>query len=135
MPAAATVRVQGLDRLIRDFRKLDRGLAREVQQELKHIAGFVADDARLAAGAQGLRDSGRLIGRIKPFYRGATAGVRSGVMRRGYPYGAVYEYGLGRTRAYLEPTLKRDEGRIVEAFEDMLDRLTSSAGFGRGGVL
>jgi hypothetical protein len=133
--ATAAVRVEGLGRLIRDFRRLDRGLAREVQQELRSIAGFVADDARLAADAQGLRDTGKLISRIKPFYRGSTAGVRSGVMRRGYPYGGVYEYGLGRTRAYLEPTLQRDERQIVEAFEDLLDRMTSSAGFGRGGRL
>lgn len=135
MAVGAAVRVEGLDRLIRDFRKLDRSLAREVQQELRSIAGFVADDVRLAADAQGLRDSGKLISRIKPFYRGATAGVRSGVTRKGYPYGGVYEYGLGKSRAYLEPTLQKDERRIVEAFEDMLDRLTSSAGFGRGGVL
>lgn len=129
------VRARGLDQVIRGFRKMDRSLAREVQMELRHITQFVADDAQTTARSKGLFDSGRLVRGIKPFYRGATAGVRSSVTRRGYPYGGVYEFGNGGSRAFLEPTVRRDEHKIVEAFEDMLDRLTSQAGFGRGGVL
>lgn len=135
MAIRADIRVQGLDQVVRGFRRIDGSLAREVQMELKSIAGFVADDARTYATAIGLRDSGDLAHGIKPFYRGATAGVRSTVKRRGYPYGGVYEFGKGGARAFLAPTVKRDEAKIVEAFEDMLDRLISSAGLGRGGVL
>lgn len=135
MLVAEVVRVEGLNEVIRAFRRMDRSLAREVQMELRHISQFVADDAKVTATGKGLVDAGRLVRGIKPFYRGATAGVRSSVTRKGYPYGGVYEFGRGVARAFLEPTVRRDEHKIVEAFEDMLDRLTSQAGFGRGGVL
>lgn len=138
------VRVEGLNQVIKGFRKMDRSLAREVQMELRHVVRPVAADARSYARSIGLVESGALARGISPFYRGSQVGIRSTVSRKGYPYGGVYEFGgaygfagfgHGGGRPFLWPTVQRDEQKIILAFEDMLDRLTSQAGFGRGGVL
>lgn len=137
---STTVRVEGLSELIRDLGKLERGIRKEIRGELKDVAEIVAEQARDNAREQGLVDSGRLVKLTKPFARGSTAGVRSGATRDGYPYPARYEFG-GRganavgPRAYLRPALDEKTSDVVDALGDVIDRLTSASGFGRGGTL
>lgn len=136
----STVRVEGLQELIRDFGRLEKGIAKEVRAELKDVAGIVAEEARSIAESVGLRDSGRLIRTTRPFARGATAGVRTTATRNGYPYGLRYEFeGRGGDaagpRAYLAPALEEKSDAVVEELGEVIDRLTSAHGFGRGGTL
>jgi hypothetical protein len=137
---AGGVRVNGLKELVRDFRKVERGLGREIRREIKSIAKIVSDEARRIALAKGLRDSGDLIKMTKPAIRGSTGLVRSSATRRGYPYPFIYEYGkrgASKTgpRAWVNPALDAKQDEVVEAFEDVLDKITSRAGLGRGGAL
>lgn len=146
----STVTVRGLRELIRDFRRIEAQLARELRRELLAIGQIVADEAKnvqvpkksLGAGqggADGTPNTGRLQRGIRPRMRGATTIVENRSSRKGYKYPGIYEYGVsGRGRArrpFLQPALEAKQGEVIEALEDMLDRLTSENGFGRGGML
>lgn len=141
-----SVRVEGLTALIRDFNRMDKQLARDLRRELLSIGQIVADEARdtqvphqeLAAGQQGKdkkANTGRLQKSIRPRMRGAATIVeaRQDAFRKGYFYPAIYEYGKGR--AFLEPALDAKTEEVIDALDDMLDRVTSENGFGRGGIL
>jgi HK97 gp10 family phage protein len=147
----STVTVKGLSELIRDFHRVNRDLAREVRREMLAIGKIVADEAKeqqvpeqdLAAGQSGadnVSNTGRLQKGIRPRMRGATTIVENRTKgRNGYKYPGIFEYGVsGRARArrpFLVPALDEKQGEVIEALEDMLDRLTSANGFGRGGIL
>jgi hypothetical protein len=146
----STVAVKGLRELIRDFHRLEAELARELRRELLAIGKIVADEAKtvqvpqknLAAGQLGEDKSintGKLQRGIRPRMRGATTIVENRTNRSGYKYPGIYEYGLsgrGRSRRpFLVPALNAKQPEVIEALEDMLDRLTSANGFGRGGTL
>jgi hypothetical protein len=125
MGAAAVI---GMDDLLRDFRRLQETMPRETEEGLRVITEDFAKDVQAFARVEGLLDSGALVANIQPFYKnGLSAGVMSNVERRNYPYGGVYEYGLGRKRAYLEPTLLRDANKILERFDDMVGRLLTKS--------
>jgi hypothetical protein len=64
------------------LRRIDRALARELDDELKEIAEDVAAEARRIAAAKGLRRSGRHIDRIRATARLRHAGGR-GAKRAG----------------------------------------------------
>lgn len=135
----STIQVSGLRELIRDFNKMDRELGRDVQRELQEVARIVSDEAKDVAQQEGLVDTGRLQRGIRPRVRGTTAIVENRAKNRGYKYPGIYEYGVSgrdrKRRPFLEPALDNKQEDVVEALEDMLDRLTSRNGFGRGGVL
>lgn len=139
-----SVRVEGLSQLIRDFNRMDKQLARDLRRELLAVGQIVADEARdvqvpdqdLAAGQSGddgKRNTGRLQKGIRPRMRGTATIVENRTKRDGYVYPAVYEYGKGRP--FLEPALDAKTEDVVQALDDMLDRLVSANGFGRGGIL
>lgn len=148
MAAAGAVKVEGLRELVRDFRKMGKHVVRDVQRELGDVAKVVADEARSIAEAKDLRRSGDLVRSIRPRVRGATALVRASATHRGFNYPRRFEFEGGRRgasdashfrgrgpRAFLGPALDAKEGEIVDAMNDVLDRLTSRNGFRRGGVL
>jgi hypothetical protein len=143
----STVAVDGLDKLVRDFGRMGSGVKREMIAELRDLAGVVSKTAQAIAVEKGLappgrsgRGKGRELRLIRPFNRGTTVGVRSGATRDGYSYPIRHEYeGRGGSapgpRAYLEPALDRDTKKVEAGLGDMLDRLSSDNGFGRGGIL
>lgn len=137
----ATIAVQGLDQLVRDFGKINVDLRREVQRELQAVAEIVAVQARADVAASGLVKSGRLQKGIRSRVRGATAIVedRAKAKGSGYPYPGIYEFGVSgrdkKRRPFLEPALEKKQPEVMRSLEDMLDRLTSKNGFGRGGLL
>lgn len=130
---------------------MDRQLSRDLRRELVLVGEIVADEARenqipqqdLAAGqagVDGLANSGRLQKGIRSKMRGsavvvenrAQAGKKSG----NYKYPAAIEYGFrGDPRPTLVPALEERKEDVIEALDDMLDRLVSKNGFGRGGIL
>lgn len=137
----ATIAVQGLDQLVRDFGKINVDLRREVQRELQAVAEIVAVQARADVAAGGLVKSGRLQKGIRSRVRGATAIVedRAKAKGSGYPYPGIYEFGVSgrdkKRRPFLEPALEKKQPEVMRSLEDLLDRLTSKNGFGRGGLL
>ena len=139
-----SVRVEGLSQLIRDFNRMNKDLARDLRRELLLVGQIVADEAKdeqipkqdLAAGQFGSddkRNTGRLQKGVRPRMRGTTTIVENRTKNKGYRYPAEYEYNRGR--AFLGPALDAKSEEVVEALDDMLDRLVSANGFGRGGIL
>lgn len=135
----ATVSVRGLNQLVRDFNAVDRDLRRDLQRELQDVAEIVSNEAKRMVRTDDLVESGKLEKGIRPRVRGATAIVENRAKNRGYPYPGIYEYGVSgqqrRRRPFLLPALEAKQGEVIQALEDMLDRLTSRHGLGRGGVL
>lgn len=141
-----SVRVEGLSQLVRDFNRMDKQLARDLRRELVDVGKIVADetkdvqipDQQLGAGQSGddgVRNSGRLQGSIRARMRGTATIVeqRRDGSRSKYAYGRIYEFDRGRP--FLEPALDARSEDVVEALDDMLTRLVSANGFGRGGIL
>ena len=141
---AGSIRVEGLSNLIRDFQAMDKEMARDLRRELIDIGNIVTEEAKdnqvpdqnLAAGQRGeddRRNTGKLQRGLRARMRGTTTIVENRAKRDGYLYPSIYEYGKGRP--FLEPALDAKTDEIVEALGDMIDRLTSANGFGRGGLL
>ena len=125
----ATVRVEGLDRLVRDFGRMSKQLRKDLQAELKDIAGHVADEAQSVAEREGLRDSGKLIRSIKPSVRGSTAYVRATATNRGFNYPRRHEFENGGVRAFLHPALQQSTSKVEREIGRMVDRLADRNGF------
>lgn len=135
--SVASVDVHGLQALIRSFNRMDKSLGKELRKELKDVARIVSTEARDIALHKGLLDTGRLIRTTRPAVRGETALVRTTANNKGYQYPMIFEYGgRGETgigpRAYLEPALQNKREDVIEALDEMLGRLASENGFGRG---
>jgi len=139
-----SVRVEGLADLIRDFSRMDKSLARDVRRELIDIGKIVAEESKenqvpsqdLAAGQRGRdgkRNTGKLQRGLRAKMRGSATIVENRTKRDGYLYPSIYEYGKGRP--FLEPALDAKTEDVIMALDDMLDRLASANGFGRGGLL
>ncbi len=143
---ASTTQVEGIAELSSALGRLDRRLQRELAAEMRQIASAVAATARDIAERKGLRRSGRLIRSIKPGSRRGGAVVRVTAVREvgkgaPYKYPGIYEFG-GRSgfgkvgpRAFLQPAVDEKRDDTFRAVEDLLDRLISAEGLGRGGVL
>lgn len=121
------------DSELRDFRRdlvrAGEDVEKEVKRELRDIAKDVAGAARDFAQAKGLRDTGALIAGIKPQVRGTAAFVRSSATRGGFPYPAVHEFAGGGVRAFLAPAVEESEAKVVEEFEEIVDRVARKAEF------
>lgn len=123
----------------------------DLRRELILVGEIVAEEARdvqvpqqdLAEGQAGVDDvsnSGRLQKGIRSKMRGSAVVVenraKAGKKSGNYKYPAVIEFGFrGPARPTLEPALEARKEDVIEALDDMLDRLVSRNGFGRGGVL
>lgn len=130
-----TVRVEGLNQLVRDFGKIEKDLRKELQAELKDLARIVQREAQEIATAKGLVRTGKLVRSIRPSVRGGRAFIRETATNKGYAYPRIYEYGHDGVRSFMQPALEAKRNEVYEGLDDMLDRLTDRNGFGRGGSL
>jgi hypothetical protein len=121
--ATATVRVEGLDQLVRDFRKLEGGLAKEVRDELGEAGKIVAVDAR--ARFEGIQPRSAASMRMR--LRGAATVVVE--QRRGKTTGKRGDFGSLQMRRAFVPALESKSPEVVRHLEQMLDRLGRRAGF------
>lgn len=112
--ARGYVAVRGLTRLTKDLRSVDRGIAAELQKDLKRAAQPTVNLAKTLAPT----DTGALRGSIRAVASQKRVAIRANKRRKGFLYGAVYEYG-GRgmreygPRAYLNPALDATQDRVV----------------------
>lgn len=124
-----TYRVEGLDDLIRDFAKLDKGLAKELRKELRRVAEPVRAEVRkeLAEKASSAQSRDGVTIRLR---RGAQVSVenarRKTTGQRG-DWGAIQQ-----VRDY-DVALAAKEGEILRGLEGFVDGLAD--GFNRGGRL
>ena len=116
------VRVEGLSGLVRDFRKLEKTLAREVQGRLKKVAEPVVQSSRAKVG----RWRGSKPSQIRPRVRGSSVYVtqhaRKVTGRRG-------DFGSLQMRKALAPALEENESEVERGLEDVLDDLANRNGF------
>lgn len=122
------IRVTGLRALDRALGRADKGLRRNLRDELKRVAETVAQDARSIAQSKGLRVSGDLIAGIKPYALTGRAGVRSNAVHGGYPYPRRLEYehrggGPYGPRASLTPAVEQNQAEIARGIERVLGHL------------
>ncbi len=126
-----TLRVEGLAALQRDLNRVNKTAKGEVRDGLKEVGRIVSDQAQLIATAKGLNKTGQLVRRIVPTVRQqgvfveAKAKKRSPKYPAGYPYPAVYEYGIRRGRPFLEPALDSSKRSVERAMEHWLDTFLS----------
>lgn len=125
---ATGVRVKGLQETQRAFGKIDKRLRSELGDELKKLAEPAAADARRIASKWGeATASGIQAGR-----RRGGAVIRQ---RRRKTTGQHPSFGALQMREALIPAAEQHEPEVIRGVEELLDKLTSDAGFGGGGLL
>lgn len=140
-----SIRVEGLADLVGDFYKINRQLSKDLRRELVDIGKIVVDEAvnvtlpqqNLAAGQAGIDmrpNTGRLAKSLRSKMRGQSAVVveQRRPPKKKFAYGVQFEFG---GREFLVPALENKTDDIIEAIDDMFDRLVSKNGFNRGGIL
>lgn len=126
---AGAIAVRGVRELNRALKRAGVDTRRELRLEMLKISGLVAGRAREIAEAEGLRDSGALIARIRPGATATAAVVRESAVKKstkwpaGFRYPAVYEYGKGGARAFLRPARDRSLVEAEELLERMIERV------------
>jgi hypothetical protein len=123
---AEAIKIEGIQELMVACKRADSELKKGLQRDLKGIALLVATRAKSIAEAKGLRESGRLIASIRPGIQGSSAIVRDSANRAGFNYPAVYEYGHGKARAFLEPALEQSQPEVMAAVTVLVDRMAES---------
>lgn len=123
--AGSTAYVEGLDQFVRSVGRVSKGSVREIRKELRvGVGGVFVKDVKARIDEQGLVQSGRLRGSIRPAVRGSTLIIRSKPQKPGprspEGYNAVYEFG---PRAFLYPTAEEwnASGKTERAFEGFLE--------------
>jgi hypothetical protein len=137
-----TIVVEGVDELVATFRRIDRRIARGLQDEIRGTARDVAAIARRIATEKGLgspgrsgRGTGDLVNHIKVRVRGGSAFIVEDVRRvsakypAGYPYAKVYEYGSGGVRAFMHPAAREAAPLVMERTSRLIDRVISGEAF------
>lgn len=124
--ATGTVRVDGLDDLVRAFGKISKDLRREVQRELSDAAKIVATEARAKISGLAPPGSPRTVGGVRPRVRGSTAFVEQ---RLGKTTGKRGDWGAIQMRRAFLPSLDEKQDEVVERLDRMLDRLAGKNGF------
>jgi len=131
--AGSTAYVEGLDQFVRSVGRVSKGSVREIRKELRvGVGGVFVKDVKARIDEQGLVQSGRLRGSIRPAVRGSTLIIRSKPQKPGprspEGYNAVYEFGKrGESefgpRAFLYPTAEEwnASGKTERAFEGFLE--------------
>lgn len=125
--AVGTVRTTGLRETIRAFNNLERTVSREIQAELKQAAEPVVATARDAIS----RYQGARVTSIVPRAAGASVFVTQKARK---VTGKRGDFGRLQQR-HLERALEDNQEAVVREVEQVLDRLVSREGFGRGGIL
>ncbi len=121
--AQATIRVQGLRELHRDFRKMSKDLSRDVDRELKEAAQIVADDARRRLAPFSARSAAGIRPRVRGFGRVSVEQSR----RR--TTGKRPDWGARQMRLDFLPALRAKAPEVERALDEMLDRLAGRNGF------
>lgn len=105
-------------------RRLRSDFLRELKKTLLPVVPIVQSNIR----SEGLVDSGKELGSVRPFFRGggATMGIVVGAMNHGYNYPGRYE----GDRPVLNPAWDESRPRIINEIERFLDRIVSEAGLG-----
>ena len=142
MARGMTIRVEGLDALIRDLNRIDRELGRDVQRELQAAARIVSEDAKSQVRQMGLDGTGNMERSIRPRVvkrSNAIVEARRSYYRR-YYYALIYHFGTYGTRpkrsgvpfTYL--ALERKQAEVVRHLDEMLGRLVAGGLGGRAGL-
>lgn len=140
--AAGTIRVEGLDALIRDLNRMDRELGRDVQRELQAAARIVSEDAKSQVRQMGLDGTGNMERSIRPRVvkrSNAIVEARRSYYRR-YYYALIYHFGTFGTRPkrsgvpFMYLALERKQAEVVRHLDQMLGRLVSGGLGGRSGL-
>lgn len=112
--ARGYVTVRGMRELTRDLRAVDRGIARQLQKDLKEAVDPTVKLAKVLVP----KDKLALQKSIRATASQKQIAIRANKRRKGFLYGAVYEYG-GRgggeygPRAYLNPALNQTQDKII----------------------
>lgn len=127
------VSFQGLAALDRALGKADKNLRTNLRGELKEVAGIVASAAQDIAEQKGLRRSGDLIRKIRPFAYAGRAGVTSTSIHRGYSYPRRLEFeGRGGLEygpdATLLPALDAKGDELFDLASRLLDKFADDFG-------
>ena len=132
-----TIRVDGLADVRRALARLGPEYRGGLTAELKDIARIASTRAQAIAEAEGLRDTGNLIRKIKPSVRGTTAMIRESAVKvsrkypTGYPYPGVYEYagrGVAGPRPFMHPAAEQTLPAMVQRLTQLLDRVAIRVG-------
>jgi hypothetical protein len=115
--------VRGLNELVRDFGRLEKGLKTEVQSEIRGLVAIVAGEARTIAGRKFQSQTGDAIQHIKTSVRGGRGFIVEDAEHRGYPYPRRLEYENGGVRAFMRPALEAMHDDVERELGLMLDRL------------
>jgi hypothetical protein len=118
---AETVRVKGLNELVRAFGKMDKELRKDLQRELSKAALIVRGEA--ASGFMHI--SPRSAGGFRPRVRGSTAVVEQ---RYRKVTGLRGDYGAHQMW-YLLRALRDKEDEVVGSIDIMLGKLGGENGF------
>lgn len=121
MPGA--VRVSGLNELIRDFRRMQGDLAKEVRKELLEVGKPVAEDARSRLSAYNPTSAAGIRARL----RGAATVTVEQSKRR--TTGKRPDWGVRVMQKALSPALDARSNEVVSRLEQMLDRFPHKYGF------
>jgi hypothetical protein len=124
------IEAHGLRELDRDLGKISRAVQKELRLELREVAEPVAAEVR--GLAQHEHWGPRTVSGIAAGSRLGTAVVRQ---RRKKVTGKRADFGALQMRKAFLPAVIKMEPVVKRRVEQMLDRLTSKYGFGRGGVL
>jgi hypothetical protein len=134
------VQVEGLDELVKAFGRVDKGLRRELQKQLRVIGKGVVDQARAVAASEGLHGSGRdphpgqLISKMTVSVRGGSVYVRdtaktvSTKYPQGYNYPQRLEYEAGGSRSFLRRGLEERRGTVIRDMERLVDWIADEWG-------
>lgn len=122
--------IRGAAEVANALGRVDRRLKADFLNALKRTLEPAVEDVKMRVVGEGLVDSGKLLRSVRPFRRGATLGIRVGATRGGFQYPAVYEYGHGAARAFLEPGFQQARPKVISQIERFLDQIVSEAGLG-----
>ena len=124
------VRTRGLTEFVRDCKKLSKALGRELDGELRKLAGPAAEAIRQEAA--GHRFSERSISGIRAGSRRGGAVVRQS---RGKVTGKRADFGSTEYRLAFLPGAERARPQVEQGVEEWLGRITAAHGLGEGGLL
>ena len=123
MAESVSVKVHGIKELGQALKRVDRELARELDDALKDAAQIVSDNARSRFSFIDSRSAGGFRPRIKGFGRVVVE------QRKRKTTGQHPEFGSLQMRRALLPAMREDEPKVIEALEHMLDTLGRDNGF------
>lgn len=130
--AVSDIRVsfQGLAALDRALGKADKNIRSGLRTDLREVANVVAQEAQSIAERKGLRRSGDLIQKIRPFALTGRAGVTSTSIHRGYSYPRRLEFegrggGTYGPDATLLPALDAKGDELYDLANRLLDKFAS----------